>query len=338
VAKKSPLHPQDRDLVKLLSKHIPSALGVIVAEYLRYRPVFVTGGREIPRLAMLYSPSSNTWTKMPDTKYKHYFAAAVNFKNRIMVMSGNDESCFSHKNVEMYDPDLEQWVDVAPLTQDRSVPTACVCNDKVYVLGGQSSSCSRTLNTVERYDEKENKWEFVAPMSRTRLRAVSFSLNGKVYVCGGSPDISNRHTDCHNDCEMYDPDTNTWTQMASMPISVTYASAAVRNGKAYVGGGSSLNDGDTPLKDVLEYDPDKNEWKRIPPMNEGRSYIPALVNTDEGLMIIGGWQSHESDGCVLERYDDQKELWVKTTHTGEKYAECPDVKFGICAVAMTYNG
>jgi len=68
---------------------------------------------------------------------------------------------------------------------------------------------------------------------------------------------------------MYDPQADTWTQLASMSIARQgHASAAV-GGKLYVFGGSGA--GGSPGS-VVVYDPASDSWAEGPNMTSARSY------------------------------------------------------------------
>jgi len=72
-------------------------------------------------------------------------------------------------------------------------------------------------------------------------------VSGKVYVAGGY-DGTNRL----QDCDEYDPSTNTWTSKADMPTpGRSGPAAAAVSGKVYVVGGY---DGTNNLQDCDEYE------------------------------------------------------------------------------------
>ena len=88
------------------------------------------------------------------------------------------------------------------------------------------------------------------------------ALNNKIYVTGGWND--GQHTS-RVDC--YDPDTNTWSQLANMNIARDGHSLVSLNGRLYAIGG----DGDDSEVDIVEvYDPDNDTWTLLQHKLEGK--------------------------------------------------------------------
>ena len=73
------------------------------------------------------------------------------------------------------------------------------------------------------------------------------ALNNKIYVTGGSDGQSMSSVDC------YDPDTNTWSQVANMNIARDGHSLVSLHGRLYAIGGYECDS-------VEVYDPDNNTW------------------------------------------------------------------------------
>ena len=74
---------------------------------------------------------------------------------------------------------------------------------------------------------------------------------------------------------MYDPQADTWTQLASMGIARrTHASAAV-GGKLYVFGGVDGEDDDLSTAEV--YDPASNSWAQVTSLTSARSLLAAAA-------------------------------------------------------------
>ncbi len=114
----------------------------------------------------------------------------------------------------------------------------------------------------------ENVWEKVSDFGSDttgnglkRERAVGFAIGNFAYVGTG---IDTAEV-VHNDFWKYDPVTNAWSQVATLPASVRRnASSFVVNNKGYVGLGintvNSSDVGATILSDFWEYNPTTNTW------------------------------------------------------------------------------
>ena len=94
------------------------------------------------------------------------------------------------------------------------------------------------------------------------------ALDNKIYVTGGSGDDG--QTMSSVDC--YDPDTNTWSQMANMNIARYGHSLVSLHGRLYAIGGWKVDS-------VEVYDPDNNTWTLLQQKLDGKVY-----NTGAGLI------------------------------------------------------
>ena len=142
---------------------------------------------------------------------------------------------YSTGAVEEYDPATNSWRSRAALPTPRNHATAGVVNGKVYVIGGRVggafvSSGSSNVGVVEEYDPAADLWG--APKARmpsARSAMASGVLGGRIYVTGGEgQDYRSMFT--FRALEAYDPATNTWASLPSMPVSRHgLAGAAVGN-------------------------------------------------------------------------------------------------------------
>jgi len=108
-----------------------------------------------------------------------------------------------------------------------------------------------------------------------------------------------------NTLEAYDPATNSWTTLTSMPTARMFAAAAVIGGVIYVVGG---NDGLGGTLDTLEaYDPATDSWSSLSSMPPARYNLAASAYG--GLLFaIGG--SDTSDRAEVEAYDPGTDTWA----------------------------
>jgi len=123
-----------------------------------------------------------------------------------------------------YDPATNSWRSRAALPTPRNHATAGVVNGKLYVIGGRVggafvSSGSSNVGVVEEYDPAADLWG--APKARmpsARSAIASGVFGGRIYVTGGEgQDYRSMFT--FRALEAYDPATNVWTTLPSMPVS-----------------------------------------------------------------------------------------------------------------------
>lgn len=127
------------------------------------------------------------------------------------------------------------------------------------------------------------------PSARSEMSAGV--IDGRIYVPGGWGNGYSQSTAL----EMYDPVSDTWTELANLPFHVNHQATAVYQNALYVFG---------PEDSALRYDPASDTWTELAPMPENR-YAAAAVTLDDYLYVVGGSGS-TSD---LLRYDPASDSW-----------------------------
>jgi N-acetylneuraminic acid mutarotase len=85
--------------------------------------------------------------------------------------------------------------------------------------------------------------------------------------------------------DRYDPNSDTWTQVAELPVGVNHPGATSLDGKIYVAGGYG---GDNRALDSLQiYDPDADAWQSGAPLPEPIGAF-GLVSFEDKLYLVGG--------------------------------------------------
>lgn len=151
------------------------------------------------------------------------------------------------------------------------------------------------------------EWIFGGTMTNRREHPASVVLdNGKVLTTGGATSGSGGH---NTTCELYDPDTNTWTSTSSMLNTGRQGHGLVLldNGKALlIGGYTGSGAGD--IADCELYDPVTNTWSLTDPLNQGRTNVCCVKIADGSVLVSGGGSSYFS---TAEVYDPTTNLWTQ---------------------------
>ena len=230
-----------------------------------------------------YDPAKDSWKALAPMLGKRGSPIAAEVNGQIYVIGGaipepgtNEAAVFPNRAArsvgtnEAYDPETNKWSTKSPMPTPRNHAFAGAVNGKIYVIGGRITSpfitVASNLDVVEEYDPATNTWGGSgarAPMPTARSGGGWTTYNGKIYVAGG--EIQTRQMlAAFRALEAYDPATNTWAILQSIPIPRHgVATAALGNkihfvsGKVTSGGygdpGVSLTTG---AHDVLEI-PDK---------------------------------------------------------------------------------
>jgi N-acetylneuraminic acid mutarotase len=186
----------------------------------------------------------------------------------------------------------------APIPQGGHWFAEASVDGKIYLFGGLASSESEssiTLNNTQIYDPATDTWTAGAAMPTGRYLATAAAVGGKIYVMGGRTITSAGAGGPVNANEAYDPATNTWAVMASMPSAVRGHAATVYDNKIYVFGGNT----GTYQKTVRIYDPSTNGWSTAANMPQVRAYGAAVYVPSKGrIYYIGG----DNGGSTATKY------------------------------------
>lgn len=134
----------------------------------------------------------------------------------------------------------------------------------------------------------------IAPMMDYRQAHAMAPVMGGMLAIGGFDGGATTAS-----CEWYDPATDVWTSVSSLPEPRQDATAHATASGVYVIGG--WNGGATNFNDILRYDEAADEWAVVANMSEGRSGHASVV-TPDGILICGGYDG-SSDLASCDLFD-----------------------------------
>lgn len=195
---------------------------------------------------------------------------------------------------------------VMPTARGWLSPSACVLNNKIYVIGGTPDDVS-TTNKVEAYDPISDTWTEKQPITVARWGHSSNVVDGKIYVMGGcaltGPALSS--------IEVYYPGEDKWETIdGGMPEGRMGFGSCVVNGKIYVIGGCTEEPtGNTALAKMNVYDPVSNTWTSLAPMPQPRTYLSASAVGNK-IYAVGGTEVVPWEGLKsIFEYDILTDTW-----------------------------
>src|SRR5436309_85751 len=168
-------------------------------------------------------------------------------------------------------PPRGKWIRLAPFPQATGELLAVAINGKLYAAQGLLPGF-KPAGLVYEYDPAKDAWTQKKPMPHPVHHAAVTAMNGKMYLFGGFdlPVSGPPGWNPVNDTWEYDPATDGWRSLPTMPTSRGGGVAAVVGGKIYViGGAGPASDGSAAtirprqpqrsLSTVEEYDPATNK-------------------------------------------------------------------------------
>jgi N-acetylneuraminic acid mutarotase len=241
--------------------------------------------------------------------------------------------CMFH-NVSGFQADT--WVSKASMNHARAYLGTAVVNGKIFAIGGDEGSemgncmtgtsmTSNVVNYTEEYDPVSNVWVEKAAMPTSRAQFGTAVFQNKIYCIGGYnganvPQNDSWRTEYYtlSNNEAYDPTTNTWTRLASMPTPRYSAATNIVNGVIYVMGGHTMTDLYTTYNLTEVYNPQTNTWTTKKPSPLPIS-SPASAVIDDKIFVLGDL-SYPNYDFVLMVYDPASDSWTIGDKAPVRYA------------------
>jgi len=205
-----------------------------------------------------------------------------------------------------YDPETNNWTELALLPIKNHWGTLVACQNKIYVIGGNSEKPTQV------YDPATDTWENRTAIPSTRTPIKANVVDGKIYMIGGAlntlppifiPSSSN---------DVYDPETDSWSQMAPIPVPISAYASTVLDDKIYIISGIS-GSGEHPdehhINLVQIFDPATNQWTNgtsIPiPVTSAGACATTGVSAPKRIYVLGGQFN--------QVYDPETDTWTNAT-------------------------
>jgi N-acetylneuraminic acid mutarotase len=154
---------------------------------------------------------------------------------------------------------------------------------------------------------QDGPWTFKNPIPTGRGFTSGTVIDGKIYVTGGFPS----HYSVTAANEMYDPETDTWTEMDTMPAARCGHATCTFNGKMYVFGGLSVSPYGYANNNVYEYDPQTDTWTQKAGMPYENAFCGIAVLNDTIYLIGGTTNFYEPPIATVMAYEPITETWAE---------------------------
>ena len=193
----------------------------------------------------MYDPQTDIWVRKQDMPIPRYIFGVGVVADKIYAIGGTNfldlNNPWRFNLVEVYDPITDIWAKRANMPTRRDFLSVEVVGEVIYALGGRGwpqvgNQGGPFLTNIEEYHPKVNRWKKKADMPNARSSFSTVVVENRIYIIAGI----NRHV---RDVEplatvdIYNPDTEEWSNIPPMSTGKWGFGAAVVSGKIYVFGG-----------------------------------------------------------------------------------------------------
>jgi N-acetylneuraminic acid mutarotase len=261
-----------------------------------------------------YDPSADTWATKNSKQTPGYFAVAA-FQSKVYAFG---------EATEVYDPVTDTWETKTAMPTVRSQTEANVANGKIYVISGYADdSLGVTSNLNEVYDPATDSWASAASIPYDVVGYASAVVGNKIYVIGGQDNLYWHFT------QIYDAESDTWSQDAPIPAATWQAAAGATTGvwapkRIYVMGGEGGFA--EPLNQTFVYDPQTDTWSVGSSLPTG-VIDPAVAVVDDLIYVMGGGIAPFTSTAAVERYTPFGVIVVKPEKNGTYFSSSVSLSF-----------
>jgi len=205
-------------------------------------------------------------------------SAAAAAGGKLYVIGGFDAAGNSLRTVWVFDGNVWKPGPRLPLGLDHT--SAATLDDHLYVAGGHSFG-----SDSPRFFRLDGAaWTELPPMHHARGGHALLAAGGRLYVIGGNNAYANVAP-----AEVYDPATNSWSDLPSLPTPRNHVSGFVFGANVCVAGGRS------PARTRVDcFNFESSSWMRFPDLPRATSGAGATTLDDGSAVILGGQDAQET--------------------------------------------
>ena len=211
----------------------------------------------------------------------------------------------SKKHTFSYVPVEDKWY---LLSKRRVGQHVAVSHGKLYSIRRNSAG----LCVMEQYDPMRNTWTAIDSTAElvTATSASPVTFQGSVYYVGGYLRNNNQPT---NKVHKYNPDTNTWQELAPMSIARGRVCVVADRNSLYAIGGESAS---KECLDVVEkFDPEKNCWSTVASTLERKMMCSGTFVRGKVFLFADFTDSKQLANITIEMYDPVTDVWTSIEST-----------------------
>lgn len=221
-----------------------------------------------------------------------FHLSSINDDSLIAVAGRNQSGPLS--SCEQYNIEKDKWEQISSLNISVCAHSGATLEGTLYIAGGFASDGFQTgcyKLEIAKLDcpPKRESWKRCASLKTERGLHCMVEVNRKLYVIGGNNKTGGYRRDVQS-MEVYDPETNQWTELAPLFEGQSEAGGAVVNNEIYVVGGHTWRER-KDVRTVACYSTDRDVWSKNNDFTEALTSvaccslrIPAYIQDDTCMM------------------------------------------------------
>lgn len=214
-----------------------------------------------------YDVASDTWSKGPSLPKVRGAGALVRLDRELHYFGGfaadRETPVGDHWVLSLQGG--TNWTTAAPLPERRGHLGGAALDGKIYAIGGARSHHINPVdvNSVHAYDPTSDTWKAVAslPIPRSHFESSTTIFNDRLLIIGGRSKPTGKTA--LNHVTEYDPTTNTWLALPSLPVELIAPVAQVIGNQIIVTNGG-LNRTTSP-ESTTRIGVLANKWESVKP-------------------------------------------------------------------------
>ena len=237
-----------------------------------------------------YNLDSGAWETKASPPTINYYRSVATIGSKAYFAGGYGPST----ELLEYDLDNDTWAPKAPMPIGLQNHASVSNGGLIYIIGGlwYGGGSSVEKNELYVYDPILDSWTQKASMNAARRMLSAAALNGKIYAFGSlAQGVST--------FEEYDIQTDTWSILGNMPLSLYNSAIGLVSGTIYLFGG--LQNSYPAVSDkVFAYNPTTNSWAE-------KTAWPVPENTYGRIGTVLNNKIYIPAGAYLDQYEPLKD-------------------------------
>ncbi len=258
------------------------------------------------------------WNSFPSININRAFHSMAVACGKIYIIGGSTggkNEFMDTSSVEMYEPQINQWIYKTSMPEAITTSCAVSINDKIYVVGGQQNTFKNRTAKVLMYDCALDKWEYKSSMNIARAFHSLAALNNKLYAIGGrekTEEINSKQKDslAVYTIEEYDIKNDKWIIKKVLPFKHFSIGAVTIKDKIYILSDTTDNNMLDKSAILEEYDPVKNTLTLKAALTPSKCDVGIAAYKNK-VYVLGGW--YKNSLSTVEEYDAANDKWEEKT-------------------------